>query len=45
MTREADGSVAFADVDFMDTWRAMEQLVKSGKVRAIGMSNFNHEQV
>lgn len=28
----------------MDTWRALEKLVESGRVRSIGISNFNSEQ-
>lgn len=33
-----------ADVDYVDTWKAMEKLVRSGRVRSIGLSNFNSRQ-
>lgn len=35
----------YSDVDYLETWRALEQKVKEGKIRSIGLSNFSKEQV
>ncbi|EAA05218.4 AGAP011068-PA [Anopheles gambiae str. PEST] len=37
--------VHFSDVDYIETWPAMERLVEAGLVRNIGLSNFNVQQV
>ncbi|XP_041968780.1 aldo-keto reductase family 1 member B1-like isoform X2 [Aricia agestis] len=42
---DADGKIQFSDVDYVDTWRAMEPLVEAGLVRSIGLSNFNSKQI
>lgn len=42
--KAADGSIAFSDVDFLDTWRALEKLVDAGLAKSIGLSNFNKAQ-
>lgn len=34
-----------SNVDYIDTWRAMEQLLGSGLVRSIGVSNFEIPQI
>jgi diketogulonate reductase-like aldo/keto reductase len=39
--RDGDGKIRRGDTDFVETYKAMETLVKGGKVRAIGVSNFS----
>jgi alcohol dehydrogenase (NADP+) len=33
------------DTDYVDTWKAMEKLYRSGKARAIGISNFSRAEL
>ncbi|XP_077292515.1 aldo-keto reductase 1B-like [Arctopsyche grandis] len=40
-----EGKIQFSDVDYLDTWKAMEKLVDTGLVRSIGISNFNSSQI
>jgi aldehyde reductase len=35
----------YADTDYADTWKALQKSVKDGKVRSIGLSNFNSKQI
>lgn len=40
LTGLKDDKLRYEDVPILDTWRAMEALVKKGKVKSIGISNF-----
>lgn len=35
----------FSDVDYLDTWRGMEDCLTQGLTKSIGVSNFNSEQI
>jgi aldehyde reductase len=45
MPKDAEGNIAFSDVDYLDTYKEMEKLVDLGLVKSIGVSNFNSEQI
>lgn len=43
--RDASGKMIHGKTTFVDTWKAMEKLVKTGKTRAIGVSNFSKAEL
>lgn len=42
---DADGKILFSDVDYVDTWKALEKCVAKGLTKSIGLSNFNKKQI
>ncbi|KAF5290042.1 hypothetical protein FQA39_LY14823 [Lamprigera yunnana] len=40
-----EGPSVYSDVDYLNTWKAMEECVTTGLTRSIGISNFNSEQI
>lgn len=45
LPKDKDGKIAFSGVSIEECWLAMEDLVKKGLTRAIGVSNFNTKQL
>ncbi|XP_055692066.1 aldo-keto reductase family 1 member B1-like [Lutzomyia longipalpis] len=43
--KDADEKTLFSDVDYIETWKGMEDCLKAGLTRSIGLSNFNIRQV
>lgn len=43
--KDADGMFIEGGVDYLDTWKALEELVDAGLTRSIGVSNFNKRQI
>lgn len=42
---DKDGNPMFGQADYLDTWRGMEECVKLGLTKSIGLSNFNSQQI
>lgn len=43
--KDKDGNTLTADISYVDTWKAMEKLLSTGKTKAIGISNFSKAEV
>jgi alcohol dehydrogenase (NADP+) len=43
--KDRDGKLETADISYIDTWKAMEKLLGTGKTKAIGISNFSKAEV
>lgn len=45
LPKDASGNIIYSDVDYVDTWKEMEECVKQGLTKSIGISNFNSMQI
>jgi len=44
-SQNRNGSASQSEIDYVDTWHCMENLVQIGLAKNIGISNFNAEQI
>ncbi|VDK43118.1 unnamed protein product [Anisakis simplex] len=40
-----NGKMRYSNVDYLETWKALEDCHRAGKIRSLGISNFNHKQI
>ncbi|CAH1797541.1 unnamed protein product, partial [Owenia fusiformis] len=45
LPKDEAGNVLYSDVNYLDTWKVLEELVDEGILKAIGLSNFNSVQI
>ena len=45
LPKDSEGNMILSDVDYLETWEGMEECVRQGLTRSIGISNFNSEQI
>jgi len=43
--KDDNGKIIYSEADYLDTWKAMEEVAKKGLAKSIGVSNFNSEQL
>ncbi|KAJ9598313.1 hypothetical protein L9F63_010991, partial [Diploptera punctata] len=43
--KDSDGKLMIEYVDYVETWKGMEECVKLGLTKSIGISNFNSQQI
>ncbi|KAL1122605.1 hypothetical protein AAG570_002935, partial [Ranatra chinensis] len=43
--KDESGKVQYSDTHFTETWKSMEECVKLGLAKSIGVSNFNSKQI
>ncbi|XP_037819981.1 prostaglandin F synthase 2-like [Lucilia sericata] len=43
--KDENDKLIYSEVDFLQTWRAMEKLVQNGLVKTLGLANFNIRQL
>ncbi|KAH0548404.1 hypothetical protein GP486_007956 [Trichoglossum hirsutum] len=43
--KDSDEKIKLADIDYVDTYKAMEKLLETGKTKAIGIANFSRAEV